>query len=374
MNRILQGKWGLLLLWPSCFSCGAQQRDAEPLLAAEPSSVASEPSSAPDSPNELPAWAGACLAADEDDTHTALTKTDVASDYYRLARQELWCETGEGTSADIALLGIVIDFRGRPVEGAQVVVEGRGDDEVLTRGVSDERGLFELRPASDGNPDAVVVTAEGMSRHAYAVSLWQGVYMARLIRPISTSLIEETLSSDEEVDRLWTLLEVVGPRSTFDETEEEILFPHLGALRPHLRSLIDSGDFDEPDDRSFSPAHRAVRLLALWQDDADHELTNQWIEDNRYARRPSRRVAGSTIEEVCQRFADVHFEREGVGENRTFHHCSPATVDEGGSHGLLTFEVRYAHWGYSIILILRREAEQWQLAFELEGTRYHMRH
>ncbi len=330
-----------------------------------PEAEASAPESAEPSPEAetpLPRWARACLVPAEGG--------GVPSRYYAVARREIWCEPRVGEVAAGVFRGLVTDFRGRPVAGAEVVVEGAGD-QVIARGQSDAGGVFELRPSPDEPPRSVVVTAPGMSRHAYAISRWGGVYLARLVRPLTPSLIEEVLRAEDEVERLWSLLEVVAPRS-FSESTDEVLFPRLGALRPHLRALIDGGDFDEPEDRTFSPADRALRLLALWHDEADRELVDRWIEASRYARRPARPVTGSTIDELCRDFADLHFEREGV-ETRTFHACSEPIIDETERHALVTFNVRYAHWGYTIILILRRESEEWRLAFQHEGERYHLR-
>lgn len=53
------------------------------------------------------------------------------------------------------------------------------------------------------------------------------------------------------------------------------------------------------------------------------------------------------------------------------HGCSIPIIDPEGRHALMTFNVRYANWGYTIILVLRRPAEVWQVEFEQEGMRFH---
>ncbi|MFZ5476175.1 MAG: hypothetical protein ACOZNI_05315 [Myxococcota bacterium] len=77
-------------------------------------------------------------------------------------------------------------------------------------------------------------------------------------------------------------------------------------------------------------------------------------------------IRAPTLTELCASYAQAHLAREGT---TTAHGCHDERID--GERGEVTLTVRYAHWGYSLVLDARREGERRALANVRRGSTFH---
>ena len=80
-------------------------------------------------------------------------------------------------------------------------------------------------------------------------------------------------------------------------------------------------------------------------------------------------MVGITIPEVCKQWADHHFGGKKP-EDRTFNEFNEPLLDPSGKHALVQFWVEYKIWGYSQILVLTKQQDEWQLRFVAEGEHW----
>lgn len=271
------------------------------------------------------------------------------------------------------LSGRVTDRRGRPVEGAQVVVEPRGGAATpAVETTTDGSGRYAVAPPAGepGGELTLTVTAPGFARWALATARpADGRLDARLDRALDEPFWTALAAAAEPVERLWLLLEVIGARQ-MGAPAPTVVYPHVGALRADLGAVARSTAFAPPDDRAFTPRDRALALLAAWGDPADADLVAPYLERTPALRPGPPEAVGPTIDAVCARWADDHFAREKV-ETRTWHACDVPVTAPDGRHAVAVFRVRYAHWGYSHLLFLRKDDAGWRLHLAGEHEREH---
>ncbi|MAE59863.1 MAG: hypothetical protein CMJ49_00750 [Planctomycetaceae bacterium] len=258
--------------------------------------------------------------------------------------------------------GRVVDRRGMGIGGADVLIESEVADPGLGQGKTDEDGRFDvpLEHTAYRGLD-VIVTREGYERSAYG-SIYGGMvdFELKLDRKIDGTYLRSVVACENREERLWMLLEIIGDRQ-MDPVIQEI-YPFLGDLRADLLDVVRSGGFDAIDDGRSSPAERAREFLELWHDPADASLFSDAAPAD---------ISGETIEEVCAKWADHHFE-EMTDAPRTHNWWFDDPIygpDE--QHALIRFGVMYAHWGYSQLLVLVRHDQVWQLGTVKEHLGWH---
>ncbi len=136
----------------------------------------------------------------------------------------------------------------------------------------------------------------------------------------------------------------------------EAVFPYLGRLREDLRGVATGAPGPLEGNRQA-----ACWLLLAWGDRRDEDLRAILAPRNPTLREAPPGVAGATLEALCTAWADVHFRAEGAKKPWTWHYCAPPTLDPTGTHAMMKFEVRYAHWAYELVLYLVRDSESWRL-------------
>lgn len=274
------------------------------------------------------------------------------------SHRSMWAETMPTPSfAD----GHVSDRSGIRIEGAEVTIETESTDEVLGEGTTDVDGYFKISLKHQSYRGlTLVVTKPGYVRWAQT-GIYGGIvgYQSRLDREIDESFLASMADPENPEERVWGLLEIIGPRQFGLDVEN--IYPALGSLRPELLQVIRSGLFMTSDDRDTSPADRARRFLEFWHDPRDESLFE-------VPQAPD--ISGQTIQEVCGKYADHHFKQEQV-KNRTFSSFSEPILGPEKAHALTTFSVRYAHWGYSQRLVLVHDRQRWRLAMVQDYEHWH---
>jgi hypothetical protein len=258
----------------------------------------------------------------------------------------------------------VADVQGRPLAGASIEVSmtnRRYESVAIGRGVTDGDGRFALALSTDGYGDlGLGVQAPGFVRFGWA-GYPQGITDEAVVlrRPIDRAYLEALRSVREPGERAARVLELAA---SDDLPEIEELFPYLGELRAELAAIA-SAPVLEPEVRrdGATPAEHASRLLAYWADPADDRLLARWTKEARGFTSLPDDFAAPMIGELCALWRVEHFRREKVGEPQTYSACGVPLLDGTGTHALALFRVRYAHWGYDMHLVMRREGERWVL-------------
>lgn len=286
----------------------------------------------------------------------------VAERYYEAVALDAGPTTPPAPSRTLAVR--VVDRRLRPIAGATLVATPWSKEARLGAGTTDADGRATLALTEESGEVCLEVTAPGHARWAMTgVRTGRTVALARELAAVRADVATAT---DPE-ERLWLALEAAGAPGL--SSDEETIYPAIGALRPELRALAATPAFAREDVGRLSPALRAQRLLALWADPEDEALVATWAKA--HTARTPRGVTGATLAALCAAFADRHFEAEKV-TTRTYNACDrdpPMAPD--GSRALLTFRVQYAHWAYDIHLAARKDGDTWRLVHALEGATYH---
>jgi len=285
------------------------------------------------------------------------------------SQQAMWKDEKEPLEVPAEATGIVVDLESRPVAGAHVEVEGA---DATAQGETGPDGTFRIALHDRSyRMLALVVTAPGYDRWAFT-AFYGGVIGERvqLSKTLSTSLQTAVTAEPQPERRVWLLLEIVGnrPSSTLDPIA---VFAGIGDLRSDLRALVASRAFERQDDMNDAPADRARQLLAWWGDPADADLLTGWIEKQKFFRASLAAISAPSAFEVCSRWAEEHFRHEGVADHPPWHTCSPVSTDPSGTHTLLRFQVRYAYWGYSQLVVAIRENDGWHLRRVADWEHYH---
>jgi hypothetical protein len=149
--------------------------------------------------------------------------------------------------------------------------------------------------------------------------------------------------------------------------ELELVFPYIGRLRADLRAAA-AGAGPSPlvpkdeRDRARAELRESARwLLRLWGDPQDRDVAAAVSDDSPILQDAPPGVTGATLAEVCAAWSEVHFRAEKVQKPWTWHRCDPPAIDPSGTRAVMTFEVRYAHWDYAMLLLVVREGNVWRL-------------
>jgi hypothetical protein len=276
--------------------------------------------------------------------------------------------------------GRVVDVQGRPVAGAALEVSITNHEYqsvTIGQGVSGPDGRFALRLTTNEYGDlGLGVEAPGFANWGYA-GFPRGVVNEKIVlrRVIDQTFIEGLRSVRDPAERARQVLEIAASE---DLPDIEEMFPYVGELRAELAAIVRAGTTEPRDRRSddSTPAGHAARLLAYWADPADDVLVGPWLKKN-WGARPAHvahlGLSAASIDEVCDRWREIHFVDQGITDRQPPSSCLEPVVDPTGNHALVLFRVRYTYWGYDMHLVMRREGERWVLRGVAENAIYHYR-
>lgn len=185
--------------------------------------------------------------------------------------------------------------------------------------------------------------------------------------------LQELLNEKKLNNQIWLLLEIIGTNDSIAHMNQDFLiFPYLGLLRPLMLNVLKSNMFEKMDDKTSSPVNRIISYLHFWHDPSDQAIIEQVKSINTHQKiQFVENVSAETIDEVCSRWANIYFEQQKV-EHRPPYSCSVHAMDSTEKHALASFDVIYAHWGYSYRLILFKEGNIWKLKSVMEGMHWDM--
>jgi hypothetical protein len=247
----------------------------------------------------------------------------------------------------------------------------------IGQGVSDQNGIFALTlTTNEYGGLGLGVDAPGFEHWGWA-GFPRGVVDEEIVlrRIVDRTFLEGLRAVRDPVERAARVLEIAA---SDDLPEIEEMFPYLGELRSELAAIVRAGTAEPKVRRDgSSPADHASRLLAYWADPADDGLVVPWVEKN-WGGRPARvahlGLAGDSIHQVCDRWREIHFAEEGISGAQPWSPCLAPVVDRTRTHALALFRVEYAHWGYDMHLVMRREGARWVLRGVAGHKTYHYRH
>lgn len=275
--------------------------------------------------------------------------------------------------------GRVVDVQGRPVAGAALEVSITSQDYrevIIGRGVSDADGRFALRLTTNQYGDlGLGADAPGFARWGWA-GFPRGVVEETIVlkRTVDRHFIEGLRAVRDPAERANRVLEIAASDNLPEIGE---MFPYLGELREDLAAIVRAGT-REPRERTdgSTPADHAARLLAYWADPADDGLVMPWVRKN-WGARPAHvthlGLSAASIDEVCDRWREIHFADQGITGRQPWNACLEPVLDRTRSHALALFRVRYAYWGYEMHLVMRREGERWVLRGVADHGIFHFR-
>jgi len=264
---------------------------------------------------------------------------------------------------------VVTDRSGEPVAGARVHVAENHSDVALLEGSTDSQG----RLCSDGigGLSSVVVTVNAPAFERWAMFLSGQAALdqpIRLDRALDEAFIRAAAAEEDPQRSEAMMLEIVGVRQM--GLDEVAVYPYIGELRDKLLPFATGPAWETPDDRGlYSPATRARSLLSLWCDPRDEAVIGAYIDGRKTHRPLDAPITGATEYEAVARWARVHFDQEGVDTDPYWHPAVASGLD--GEHALVTFTVRYAHWGYSILLPMRRDEGVWTMRHTVDFQHFH---
>ncbi|HET9768251.1 MAG TPA: hypothetical protein VFS60_15465 [Thermoanaerobaculia bacterium] len=272
--------------------------------------------------------------------------------------------------------GRVLDVHGQPVAGAAIEVSITTQEYkslTIGEGTTDTNGRFALDLSTTSYGDlGLGVEAPGFKNWGWA-GFPEGIVAEEIVlsRVIDRSFLERLRSVGDREAHARGVFEIAA---SDDLPEIPELFPYLGELRPELAAIVRARTSEPKLKRDGStPADHALRLLALRADPADDALVEPWMKEE-WAFEPAlTKVSGESIYQVCSRWGDVHFAKEGVSKQPPPSYCQDQVVDSGGLHAMALWSVRYMYWGYSMYLVMRREGDRWVLRGVTGGTIYHYR-
>ena len=156
----------------------------------------------------------------------------------------------------------------------------------------------------------------------------------------------------------------------------EIPEPTLDDLRERIRKTRWPPASPEPGWAQGSELEYLEDLLAYWADPADDALLRPWVLEH-WGARPAHvahlGLSAASIDEVCDRWREIHLADQGISDSPPPAACLTPLLDPTRTHAVVVFQVRYAHWGYSMPLVMRREGEAWTLRGVGEDTIFHLR-
>lgn len=258
--------------------------------------------------------------------------------------------------------GIVLDLWGRPVPGAEVALMHEEHEEELAGGRTDAEGRFKVDIGTDSYRGLTIrVRADGFAEAALG-GIYGGLvdYPVRMARKIDDKSLDKIAAEKDDVARLKLVVEaLVGDFSR----NSWLLYPRLGELRTDLVAIAQCKAFLERKEPGLLIGEAARMLLVEWADPADDTLLEKWARAA-HATTPKPEISGETIEEVCRKYADYHFEGK---KERTANGFSKPLMGRDGNHALVSFTVQYMHWAYGEELVLIRKDGRWVLRFFIES-------
>jgi hypothetical protein len=327
-----------------------------------------------------------CEANQDNNTHSGDFMKEIANEYYKQIQQinekrielnelDRKALSNEKAPVPTEATGKVLNIQGEAVENAEITISTEESDISLGKGKTDENGNFHIRLSqSDYRGLAIKVLKNSYRRTAFT-GIYGGIvdYEVRLGREINESFLQELLNEKESKHKFWLLLEIIGSNDLIYPIDaDSIIFPYLGSLRPLMLKMLKSNLFEKWDDKISSPANRIICYLHLWHEPSDQAIIEQ-VKSIRAHQKIQfvENVSAETIDEVCSRWADMHFKQEKV-ERRPPYSCLIDAIDPTGKHALATFSVMYAQWGYSYKLILVKEGNIWELKSAMKGRHWDM--
>jgi len=270
--------------------------------------------------------------------------------------------------------GRVVDVQGRPVAGAALDVSITNQEYhsvTIGRGVSGGDGSFAFRFTTNEYGDlGLGVDAPGFAHWGWA-GFPRGVMNEKIVlrRVIDRPFIEGLRSVRDPAERARRVLEIAA---SDDLPEIEQMFPYLGELRAELAAIVRAGTTEPKARDDSTPTDHAARLLAYWSDPADDALVVPWVKKHwggRAANVAHLGFSAASIQEICDRWREIHFADQGIKGRQTWSSCLEPVV--AGNHALALFRVKYAYWGYDMHLVMRREGERWVLRGVAENQIFH---
>lgn len=281
-----------------------------------------------------------------------------------------------------AVAGQVTDLRGRPL--AAVVVQSTSWEAVpLGMATTDPQGLFHLTLSRSASDITLRAESTGYQRFALTGFAADGPRaQLRLTRVIDAKYLAE-LAAESVPARFFELAQdLLAPSegTVGDTMPLQVLLPALPALRARLRATLPSDPAQLHRAAQLPRAQaqlqdRTLRLLAYYGDPTDDTLLDAWQKlDGKQLSRPARPCQGTTVEAAWRAWEALHFAKEGYGPAaRTPWASASVELSPSGDHALVTHEVRYAHWGYSQHLVLRKVSQLWRVRLVLPYEHWHGR-
>lgn len=262
----------------------------------------------------------------------------------------------------------ITDRAGVPIPGAHIEVALNHADTPLASGDTDAQGEFCTAGLERPGDIVVTITAPTYVRWAM-ISSWAHVEQPiHLDRELDEAFLKAAVAETDPDLAKAMMMEIVGVRQM--GLDQVALYPYIGDLRDKLLPFTTEPIWQTPDDRGlFSPASRASNLLSLWCDPRDVALIQAYITDQKTLLAAPKPMRAATVGEVTALWADHHFEQEGASPHPYWYPGTAMGLD--GEHALVTFTVRYAHWGYSILLVMRRDEGQWALQHTVDWEHFH---
>ena len=193
-----------------------------------------------------------------------------------------------------------------------------------------------------------------------------------LDRTLTSEYLGSIARQRDDAKRTWMLLELLARPQT--SLKMPTLLPYLGEFRQDLLDINESRLFEKDGPGGESPGHMARLLLAYWQDPADDKLTMPWLKVTQSGYAPSEPIRAATVEEACAAHATAHFRRDvEKGKEIPPYSFQPPVLGPKGERAWVEFSVRYDDWGYKQTLVLRKDGEEWELRFHVEGEHSYSR-
>jgi hypothetical protein len=92
-----------------------------------------------------------------------------------------------------------------------------------------------------------------------------------------------------------------------------------------------------------------------------------------FARAVPAGLAGKTVGEALDRYADHHFAREGYKDKKRPPSSFHTVLSPDGTRALVRHWVEHLHWGYAQDLVLTKQADRWRVRIIMFAERWHNR-
>lgn len=284
-----------------------------------------------------------------------------------------------GAASDAALIGQVTDLRGKPLAGVTVSAQS-WQSVPLGSAHSDAQGRFRIGISKDNATSDITLSTEPPGYLRYALTGFkadgQPIKLA-LTRVVDAAYLQELLTETDAARFSALAADLLNPSlgTVGESLPMETIFPVLGALRPRLRAYV-SKDLAQLSRLELAKdQHRAMLLLSWWSDPLDDALVDAWAVGQRnVATRPKTPCRGATVDEAWRSWEKLHFQKEGYGPGKPPPWArGQVTLSPTGDHAIVKHEVRYAHWGYSQLVIVVRTRDSFEVRLIIAHEHWHGR-